>query len=59
LILDGVVSQWHPCCYMISKLWNIRLHNPNLAIEDEKQPVDLDGKANFDPRSNIQATNDG
>jgi hypothetical protein len=29
---------------MISKLWNIRLHNPNVQVVEDKTPVDLDGK---------------
>ena len=39
---DDVVLQWHPCCYMISKLWNIRLYNPEFI------PKDVDVAANTD-----------
>ena len=23
--VDEKVTQWHPCCYILSKLWNVKM----------------------------------
>ncbi|KAJ3345134.1 hypothetical protein HDU91_007461, partial [Kappamyces sp. JEL0680] len=48
LSVDETVTHWHPCCYMISKLWNIRL-----ASGTEKAAVDTEN-----PDSEVQKQQD-
>ncbi|KAI8900697.1 hypothetical protein BC833DRAFT_656075 [Globomyces pollinis-pini] len=39
---NGEATQWHPCCYMIYKLWNIRLSTENFRQIEDTVPKDPD-----------------